>query len=117
MPNAMVEIPSCRLAVESSTVLSTDCSPIFFATKGSGDPTIVFVHCWTCNHTFWQHQIDYFSKRHKVVWLDLAGHGRSGTTRSDYTMEAFGEDVATIVKKSVQNESFWLATLWEVLFQ
>jgi pimeloyl-ACP methyl ester carboxylesterase len=34
-----------------------------------------------------------------VVWLDLAGHGQSGSTRSDYTMEAFGEDVATVVNK------------------
>jgi pimeloyl-ACP methyl ester carboxylesterase len=82
-----------------STVLSADGSPIAFAVKGTGEPTIVFVHCWTCNHQFWQHQIEYFSKRYKVVWLDLAGHGQSGSTRSDYTMEAFGEDVATVVNK------------------
>jgi pimeloyl-ACP methyl ester carboxylesterase len=82
-----------------STVLSSDGSPISFAVKGMGEPTIVFVHCWTCNHNFWRHQIEYFSKKYKVVWLDLAGHGQSGSTRSDYTMEAFGEDVATVVNK------------------
>jgi pimeloyl-ACP methyl ester carboxylesterase len=82
-----------------STVLSSDGSPISFAVKGMGEPTIVFVHCWTCNHNFWRHQIEYFSKKYRVVWLDLAGHGQSGSTRSDYTMEAFGEDVATVVNK------------------
>lgn len=82
-----------------STAFSADDSPISFAVKGTGEPTIVFVHCWTCDHKFWQHQIAYFSKRYKVVWLDLAGHGQSGSTRSDYTMEAFGEDVAAVVNK------------------
>ena len=83
----------------TSTVLSKDGSPISFGVKGQGEPTIVFVHCWTCDHTFWKQQIEYFSKKHKVVWLDLAGHGLSGSTRSDYTMEAFGEDVSAVVNK------------------
>lgn len=82
-----------------STASSADGSSISYAVKGVGEPTIVFVHCWTCNHTFWKHQIDYFSKEYQVVWLDLAGHGLSGSTRSDYTMEAFGEDVAAVVNK------------------
>lgn len=82
-----------------STALSADDSPIAFAVKGTGEPAIVFVHCWTCDHNFWQHQIEYFSEKYKVVWLDLAGHGQSGSTRSEYTMEAFGEDVAAVVNK------------------
>lgn len=81
------------------TVESADGSPISYAVKGSGEPTLVFVHCWTCDHSFWENQIEYFSKSHKVVWLDLAGHGLSGSARSDYTMEAFGEDVAAVVHK------------------
>lgn len=86
-----------------STVLSADSSPISFAVKGTGDPTIVFVHCWTCDHKFWNHQVEYFSKKYKVVWLDLAGHGQSGSTRENYTMEAFGEDVAAVVSKAGGN--------------
>lgn len=86
-----------------STALSADGSPISFGVQGKGEPTIVFVHCWTCDHQFWNHQIEYFSKKHKVVWLDLAGHGQSGSTRSDYTMEAFGEDVAAVVNQAGGN--------------
>lgn len=82
-----------------STVSSKDGSPISFSVRGQGKITIVFVHCWTCDHEFWRPQIEYFSKKHKVVWLDLAGHGLSGSTRKEYTMAAFGEDVATVVKK------------------
>ncbi len=86
-----------------STVLSEDGSPISFGVQGKGEPTIVFVHCWTCDHQFWKHQIDYFSKKYRVVWLDLAGHGQSGSTRSDYTMASFGEDVAAVVHRAGGN--------------
>jgi len=57
----------------------------------------VFVHCWTCDHGFWDAQVDALSRGHRVVWLDLAGHGESGSRRAHYSMEAFGEDVAAVV--------------------
>lgn len=81
----------------TATVDSMDGSPITYGVRGQGEPAIVFVHCWTCNHSFWNAQIDYFSKRYKVVWLDLAGHGESGSRRQHYTMRAFGGDVAAVV--------------------
>jgi len=81
------------------TVKSVDGSPIVYGTRGQGEPVIVFIHCWTCNHTFWDAQIDYFSKQYQVVWLDLAGHGESGSRRQRYTMQAFGQDVAAAVNQ------------------
>ncbi len=83
----------------TATVESVDGSPIVYGVRGQGESVIVFVHCWTCNHTFWDAQINYFSKGHRVVWLDLAGHGESGSHRQQYTMQAFGQDVAAVVKQ------------------
>ncbi|HHI94317.1 MAG TPA: alpha/beta hydrolase [Gammaproteobacteria bacterium] len=83
----------------TATVASADGSPIVYGVRGQGEPVIVFVHCWTCDHTFWDKQINYFSKHHRVVWLDLAGHGESGSRRQHYTMQAFGQDVAAVVNK------------------
>lgn len=80
-----------------STVKSADDSVISYGVQGTGDVTILFVHCWTCNHGFWNQQIDYFAKSHRVVWLDLAGHGSSASSRKNYTMAAFGGDVAAVV--------------------
>ncbi len=80
-----------------STVASADGSSITYGIRGQGDITIVFVHCWTCNHEFWRPQIEYFSKEYKAVWLDLAGHGLSGSNRNEYTMAAFGKDVAAVI--------------------
>lgn len=83
-----------------STVASSDGSPITYGVSGQGDITLVFVHCWTCNHEFWRPQIEYFSSKHKVIWVDLAGHGLSGSHRKQYTMDAFGRDVAAVVNKT-----------------
>ncbi len=83
----------------TATVKSADGSPIVYGVRGQGEPTLVFVHCWTCNHTLWDAQVDYFSKHHRVIWLDLAGHGESGSHRQRYTMQAFGQDVAAVVNQ------------------
>lgn len=82
-----------------TTVNSADESPITYGVRGDGDITVVFIHCWTCNHEFWRPQIEAFSNEHRVVWIDLAGHGLSGSNRTQYTMRAFGEDVAAVVRE------------------
>lgn len=84
---------------KQSTVQSVDGSSISYGSSGEGDITIVFIHCWTCNSEFWEPQIEHFSKNNKVVWLDLAGHGQSGSQRQQYTMPAFGNDVASVVNQ------------------
>lgn len=77
---------------------AADGSAIRYGVRGAGDVTLVFVHCWTCNHTFWDKQVEHFSRDYRVVWLDLAGHGESGSRRERYTMQAFGQDVASVVE-------------------
>ena len=79
-------------------VSSADGVPIHYHVAGAGEPTLVFVHCWTCDCHFWDHQVAHFAKRHRVVTLDLAGHGASGSAREDWTMSAFGQDVRAVVE-------------------
>ena len=83
-----------------STAISADGSKIHYGVSGEGEVTLVFIHCWTCNHRFWNSQVEHLSPNYRVVWLDLAGHGNSGNQRSVYSMETFGEDVAAVVKKA-----------------
>ncbi|MEN8133550.1 MAG: alpha/beta hydrolase, partial [Pseudomonadota bacterium] len=84
----------------TKTVASADGSLIRYDTKGQGRLTIVFVHCWTCSHKFWTPQLEYFAKQYQVVWVDLAGHGESGSHREQYTMQSFGQDVAAVVQET-----------------
>jgi pimeloyl-ACP methyl ester carboxylesterase len=79
-------------------VLSKDGTPISYEVYGAGEPTLVFVHGWSCDARYWRAQVPYFSKNHRVVMLDLAGHGNSGATRRQYTMVAFGEDVRAVTE-------------------
>jgi pimeloyl-ACP methyl ester carboxylesterase len=76
---------------------SKDGVPIAYEVYGQGEPTLVFVHGWSCDSRYWRAQVPYFSKNHRIVILDLAGHGNSGLSRKNYTMESFGEDVKAVV--------------------
>ena len=91
------------IEVQAQTVwphvaFSKDGTPISYEVYGAGEPTLVFVHGWSCDARYWREQVPYFSKNHRVVTLDLAGHGHSGTARMHYTMKAFGEDVRTVTE-------------------
>ena len=79
-------------------VTSKDGTPISYEIQGDGEPTLVFVHGWSCDARYWRAQLPYFAKDHRVVTLDLAGHGHSGMKRSQYTMRAFGEDVQAVTE-------------------
>lgn len=65
--------------------------------KNAEQPTLVFIHGWCCNRTFWEPQLAHFAKKFQVVAVDLAGHGKSDAGRENWTMEAFGGDVAAVV--------------------
>lgn len=78
--------------------LSKDATPISYEVQGKGEPTLVFVHGWSCDGRYWRAQVPYFSKKHRVLTMDLAGHGHSGTPRARYTMGAFGEDVRAVTE-------------------
>jgi pimeloyl-ACP methyl ester carboxylesterase len=77
---------------------SKDGTPISYEVYGRGEPTLVFIHGWSCDSRYFRMQIPRFSKEHRMVLVDLAGHGHSGMDRSRYTMESFGEDVKAVVE-------------------
>ena len=79
-------------------VFSKDNIPISYEIFGVGEPTLVFVHGWSCDARYWRSQVPVFSKKYRVVVLDLAGHGHSGMSRTKYTMGSFGEDVRAVTE-------------------
>jgi len=78
---------------------SFDGVPIVYEVHGTGAPALVFVHGWSCDRTYWAGQLAPFSRKYRVVAIDLAGHGESGRGRTDWTISAFGNDVAAVVEK------------------
>jgi pimeloyl-ACP methyl ester carboxylesterase len=85
-------------------IASEDGVPIRYRVYGAGEPALIFIHCWACDSSYWDQQIDAFKARYTVVTLDLAGHGESGTTRGDWSIPAFGADVAAVAGRIPNRE-------------
>jgi pimeloyl-ACP methyl ester carboxylesterase len=86
-------------ATYDARVLSSDGTPIHFEVAGSGrDPTLVFVHGWLGSCRWWDAQRDHFSPQLRVVALDLAGHGRSGASRTDWSITRYADDIRAVVR-------------------
>jgi pimeloyl-ACP methyl ester carboxylesterase len=81
---------------EEGTVqkLSRDGVALAYEEAGQGEPTILLVHCWTCDHSFLAPQHRHFAARHRVVNVDLRGHGESDKPKQTYTMAGFADDLA-----------------------
>jgi len=79
------------------TVAAPDGVAIAYESGGAGSPALVFVHGWSCDRSYWREQMEHFAAEHRVVALDLAGHGDSGTGREVHSMAAFGGDVAAVL--------------------
>jgi sigma-B regulation protein RsbQ len=77
--------------------MSPDGTRLAYEVHGSGSPALVLVHGWCCHRGYWKDQVAPLAARAAVVTVDLAGHGESGTTRRDWSLAAFGADVASVV--------------------
>src|SRR5262249_21835363 len=73
---------------------------------GSGSTPVLFVHCWCCDHGYMTPQFQHFGHGHRVISVDLRGHGESDKPQQDYTVAGFADDLAWLcdqldVKKPV----------------
>src|SRR3954463_7768937 len=50
---------------------------INYVVRGTGDPTLIFVHGFACALDDWEKQLRGLSPRFRCVALDLPGHGYS----------------------------------------
>jgi pimeloyl-ACP methyl ester carboxylesterase len=93
-------VVACALPPASTpAATSADGLTIRYEEHGNGEPALVFVHGWSCDRSYWDAQVPYFSDRYRVVTVDLGGHGESGLEREVWSIEAFGQDVAAVVEQ------------------
>lgn len=91
------ELPVKQPEVVEGNIKSADGIPIHFTMRGNGDTALVFVHCWSCDSSYWRAQMEAFAADYRVIAVDLAGHGQSGMGRKDYTIPAFADDVQRVI--------------------
>lgn len=90
--------PAGASAPTSLAVSAADGVTIHYDDQGEGEVTVLFVHGWSCDRSYWDAQRDHFARKYRVVTVDLAGHGESSDNREDFSMTAFGGDVAAVAE-------------------
>jgi len=65
--------------------------------QGQGDTTLLFLHGWCIDGTYWKNQVEYFSKNYTVYAIDLPGFGQSKATRTNWTIEEYANDVTAFI--------------------
>lgn len=95
MPQAR---PAQDPAPVTASAASADGVRVVFETAGEGGTPLVFVHGWSSDRRYWSWQVRGFGRHQRVVAIDLAGHGESGGGRQAWTMAAYGDDVAAVVR-------------------
>lgn len=68
---------------------------LFYKEAEGDEPPILLVHGIACDHTHFAPQFEHFARKgHRVVAMDLRGHGRSDKPEQSYTMQLFTDDLA-----------------------
>jgi len=79
-------------------VMSPDFVHIEYRLYGHGEPAVLLVHGWACDADYWQGQIEPLAAHYTVVAMNLAGHGASGSNRSDWSIANYAQDVAAVAR-------------------
>jgi pimeloyl-ACP methyl ester carboxylesterase len=87
----------CLAQPKTKFIKSYDNVQIACTDIGQGDTTLVFIHGWSCDRTYWTAQANTFAKSYRVISIDLAGHGESGQNRTWWSIQGFGEDIASVI--------------------
>jgi pimeloyl-ACP methyl ester carboxylesterase len=83
--------------IERKTCLAPDGVELVYSVAGRGEPALVFIHGGLAERSFYDGQLAAFGSRHRVIALDLAGHGESGSDRTRWGIPEFGADVKAVV--------------------
>jgi len=65
--------------------------------QGEGNFTLLFLHGWCIDGTYWKNQVEYFSKIYNVYAIDLPGFGKSKAERKNWTVEEYSNDVTAFI--------------------
>ncbi len=74
-------------------------SPLHYQLSGKGDQTVVFIHGWCIDGTYWDNQVRFLQDKYQVLTLDLAGHGQSVTGKKQYSIPEHAGDVVNLINE------------------
>jgi pimeloyl-ACP methyl ester esterase len=66
--------------------------------RAGAGPTVLLIHGWLGNRSFWERQVAALRDRFTVVTVDLRGHGESSPPRTGYTIGGMAADLEQLVR-------------------
>jgi len=96
--DAPAEIANPAITPGKHIFTAADGVEIPYRVNGVGETTVVFVHCWMCEGSFWDAQVPVLVENYRVITLDLPGHGEGGDDRETWTIAGYGADVAGLIE-------------------
>ena len=66
--------------------------------RAGAGPTVLLIHGWLGNRSFWERQVAALRDRFTVVTVDLRGHGESSPPRTGYTIAGMAADLEQLVR-------------------
>ena len=79
--------------------LSPDYVHIEYHVYGRGEPAVILVHGWATDANYWNGQVAPLAAHYTVVAVNLAGHGASGSNRSDWSIGNYARDVVAVAQQ------------------
>ena len=82
------------LVVQGCTTATTP--HIAFDAVGVGEPAVVFLHGLFADREYYAAQVQHLAPRHRVLNIDLRGHGASDAPEDGYCLDALADDVIRV---------------------
>ena len=99
--NALVtdaETKSAGITEPGGRIVSVPGGDLEIVEKGPRDGSpIVLIHCFTCAINYWDGMIPRLDRDHRVIAIDLLGHGGSEKPSSGYSIENQAELIAGVL--------------------
>ena len=68
-----------------------------YSEEGEGEP-LILLHGNGEDLTYFEHQIEYFKKKYRVIAIDTRGHGKSPRGNAPFTIRQFAEDLYNFMR-------------------
>ena len=73
---------------------------VAYTNHGQGARAVVFIHGWTCDHTFWARSVPEISAKRRVIAVDLPGHGASDKPETAYSLDLLARGVEAVLREA-----------------
>ena len=65
-----------------------------------------------CDRSFFSPQAEHFARRHRVISVDLRGHGESEKPPGSYPIAAYADDIAYIIEQRAMGKAVAVGHAW-----